>query len=140
VGCGIGREGQVVFLGCSAQIIEDDAGLDARDAARGIDFENARHVLRKVEDEGGVATLSGERRASAAREQRSAVVAAESNGGEHVFFVAGNYDSDRDLAVVGAVGCVNGAAARVEADFSAKMAAESGFERGRIELRGMGWG
>jgi hypothetical protein len=60
VGGGIGCEGEVVLLGCSAQIIEDDAGLDARDAARGIDFENARHVLGKVEDDGGVTALSGE--------------------------------------------------------------------------------
>jgi hypothetical protein len=69
------------------------------------------------------------------------VVAAEGNGGENVFFVAGNYDADWDLAIIGAVGCVEGAAARVEADFSAKVAAESGFERSGIELRGMsrGW-
>ena len=42
---GIGREGKVVFLGGSAQCIENNSGLDARDAANGIDFENARHVL-----------------------------------------------------------------------------------------------
>ena len=123
-------------------MIEDDAGLDARDAALGIDFENARHVLRKVEDDGGVAALSGKRGASAAGEQRSAVVAAEGNGGENVFFVARNYDADRNLAVVGAVGRVEGAAARVEANLSAKVAAEGGFKRRGVELRGSGrrWG
>jgi len=70
------------------------------------------------------------------------VVAAESNGGENVFFIARNYDPNRDLAVVGAVGCVEGAAARVEPDLSAKVAAEGAFKRGGIELRGMGrgWG
>ena len=70
------------------------------------------------------------------------MVAAEGNGGENIFFVARNYDADRDLAVIGAVGCVEGAAARVEADLSAKVAAESGFKRGGVELRGMGrrWG
>ena len=36
-----------------------------------------------------------------------------------------------NLAVVRAVGGVEGAAAGVEADFSAKVAAESGFERER---------
>jgi hypothetical protein len=35
----------VVLLGGSAQCIENNSGLDARDAAIGIDFENARHVL-----------------------------------------------------------------------------------------------
>jgi hypothetical protein len=39
------------------------------------------------------------------------MVAAEGNGGANVFFVAGNYYSDWDLAVVGAVGGVDGAAA-----------------------------
>jgi len=70
------------------------------------------------------------------------VVAAEGNGGNDVFFVAGNDDTDRNLAVIGAVGCIESAAARVEPDLSSKMAAESGFKRGGVELRGMGrrWG
>ena len=90
----------MVLLGCGAQIIQDNAGLDARDAPRGIDFENARHVLRKVEDNGGVAALSGKRSTSAAGQQWSAVLAAEGNRGQHVFFVARNYDADRNLAVI----------------------------------------
>lgn len=70
------------------------------------------------------------------------MVAAEGNRGNDVFFIARNYDANRDLAVIGAVGCIESAAARVEADFSAKVAAESGFKRGGVELRGMGrrWG
>jgi len=50
----------MVFLGGRAKTVENDAGLDARDASRGIDFEDACHVLRKVEDDCGVAALSGE--------------------------------------------------------------------------------
>ena len=70
------------------------------------------------------------------------MIAAEGNGGENVFFIARNDDADRYLAVIGAVGCIESAAARVEAYFSAKVAAESGFERGSVELRemGRGWG
>jgi hypothetical protein len=70
------------------------------------------------------------------------MVAAESNCGENVFLIARNDDADRDLSVIGAVGCVESAAARIEANFSAKVAAESGFKRGSVELRGMGrgWG
>jgi len=70
------------------------------------------------------------------------MVAAEGDRGEHVFFIARNYNADRNLAIIGAVGGVEGAAARVEADLSAKVAAESAFERGGIELRGVsgGWG
>lgn len=69
------------------------------------------------------------------------MVAAEGNRGENVFFIAGDYDSDRNLAVIGAIGCVESATARIEADFSAKVAAESGFNRGDVELRGLdrGW-
>ena len=62
--------------------------------------------------------------------------------GRDVFFVARNDDADRNLAVIGAVGRVESAAAGVEANFSAKMAVESGFKRGGVELRGLGrrWG
>jgi hypothetical protein len=70
------------------------------------------------------------------------MVAAEGNRGENIFFIAGNYDSDRNLTVVGAVGCIESAAARIEADLSAKVAAERGFKRGGVEMGGLGrgWG
>jgi hypothetical protein len=57
------------------------------------------------------------------------VVAAESNGGEDIFFIVRNYDAYRDLAVIGTIGGIERAAARVEADFSTKVAAERGLER-----------
>ena len=57
---GIRREREVVLFRRSAKTVEDDAGFDARDAALRIDFEDARHVLRKVEDDRGVTALSGE--------------------------------------------------------------------------------
>jgi hypothetical protein len=65
------------------------------------------------------------------------MVAAEGNGGENVFFIARNYDADRNLTVIGPVGCVESAAARVEADFSAKVAAERSLESRSVELRGL---
>jgi hypothetical protein len=129
-----------MLLGFSAQLIQDNAGLDARDAAHGIDFENGRHVFRKVENDGGVATLPGEGRASAACKQGSAVVAAESHRGKNVFFVAWNYDADRDLAIIGAVGGIERTTARVESDLATKMAAERGLKRGGVELCGTGRG
>ena len=66
------------------------------------------------------------------------MVAAESNGGNDVFFVARNYDANRNLAIIGAVGRVEGATARVEADLSTKVAAESVFKRGGVEMGGPG--
>ena len=68
------------------------------------------------------------------------MVAAEGNRGENVFLIAGNYDANRYLAVIGAVGCIESAAARVEPDFSSKVATEGGFKRGGVELRGLGQG
>jgi len=138
VGSGIGREGEVVFLGCGPKIIENDSGFDAGYAARGIDFENTCHVFREIHDDGGIATLSGKRCSATAGEQWGAVVAAQGNGGEHVFFVARNYDADRNLPVIGTVGGIDGAAARVEANLAAKVTAESGFKRGGVDLSGTG--
>ena len=70
------------------------------------------------------------------------MVAAEGNGSKNVLFVARHDDANRDLAIIGAVGGIESAAARVEANLAAKVAAESGFKRGGVELRGMGrrWG
>jgi hypothetical protein len=49
-----------VLFSFRTQAIENDAGLNPGDSPRGIDFEDGRHVLRKVEDDGGIATLSSE--------------------------------------------------------------------------------
>jgi hypothetical protein len=66
------------------------------------------------------------------------MIAAQGNGGEDIFRVAGCDDSDRDLAIVRAVNGVEGAAAGIEADFSAKVAAEGGFERCGVNRFGAG--
>src|ERR1700687_423077 len=138
VGSGIGRKGKMVLLSFGTERVENNSRLDPSNATRRIDFEDARHVFRKVEDDGRVTTLPGKGRTAAACQQRSAVVTAEGNGGEHVFFVAGNYDTDRDLAVIGAVGRVKGTATRIKANLSAKMAPEGGFKGGGVELLGLG--
>ncbi len=128
VGCRIRRKREVMLLGFGAQVVEDDTGLDAGDAVLGIDLENFGHVFREVEDDGDVATLAGEGGSAAASQDRRVVFAAERDGGEHIFFIAREDDADRDLAVVGAVRRIEGAAAGVETDVSTKMAAEGGFE------------
>jgi len=101
--------------------VQDNTGLDARDAAMGIDFEDPRHVPGEVEDDGGIATLSGERGATAAGKQWSVMIAAKCNSSDHVFFIAREDDTDRDLTVLGAVSLVESAAARVEADIAAEV-------------------
>ena len=121
---GIRREGEVVFFGGGAQTVEHDSGLYAGDAAGRIDFENPRHVFGKIEDDGDVAALSGERCASATAEQRRAELAAERDRGFDIVVIAREHDADRNLAVVGAVGRVESAGAAVEADFTADLYAQ----------------
>jgi hypothetical protein len=65
------------------------------------------------------------------------MVAAESNRGQYVFFVARNYDADRDLPIIGPVGGIESTTAGIEANLSPKMAAERSFKRDGIELHGM---
>ena len=71
-----------------------------------------RHVLGEVENDGDVAALAGERGAAAAAEQRRAEFAADGDGGEDVVGIVGKNDADGNLAVVGAVGGVEGAGCR----------------------------
>ena len=136
VSCGIGREGQVMLFGLAAQTIEHHAGLHASDASLGIDFEDACHVLRKIENDGRVTALSSKRGAAAAGEKRSVMLAAESDSGEDIFFIARNHDANRDLPVVRSVGCVKGAAAGIKTDFAAKMAAKRGLKREGVQMSG----
>ena len=122
---GIGGEGEVMFFGGVAEVVEDDAGLHAGDAAGGIDLENARHVLGEVEDDGDVAALSGEGGAAAAAEHGRIEFAAEGECGEDVVGVVRENYADGDLAVVRTVGRVEGAAAVVEANVSTQMFTQS---------------
>ena len=119
----IGGEGEVMFLRGVAEMIEDDSGLDAGDAALGINLEDVAHVLGEVEHHGHVAALAGKGSASAAAEKRSAEFAAGRDGGEDILRVIRKNHTDGDLAVVGSVGGVERASAAIEAHFPAKSSA-----------------
>jgi hypothetical protein len=124
----IGGKGEVMFLGGVAEMIEDDSGLDAGDAALGIKLEDLRHVFRKVEDYGEVAALSRERRASSTAEHGCIVLAGDGDGGDDIIGISGNNHTDWNLPVIGSVGCIESTAAIIEADLAADLAAQSGFE------------
>ena len=79
----------------------------------------------EIEDDGDVAALPGKRCATAAAKQRRAELTAERDRGKNIVGIARKYDSDRNLAVVGAVGRVERAAAAVKADFAAESVAQS---------------
>jgi hypothetical protein len=121
---GIGGEGEMVFFGSGAEGIEHDSRLHAGEPVGGIDFENPRHVLREIENDGDVAALAGERCAASAAEQRSAELAAERDRGQNIFGIARKHDADGNLAIVGAVGGVESASATVEADIIANSIAD----------------
>jgi hypothetical protein len=135
----VGAEGEVMFFGGVAKIVEDDSRLHARDAAGGIDFENPRHVPREIEDDGDIAALAGKRGASPAAEQRGSELAAEGDSGENVVDVAGKHDTDWDLAIVGTVGSVEGTGSGVETNVAGRAAANLGaqgfFEPRSVDLR-----
>ena len=125
----------MVAFGGGAQLIENHAGLDAGSAAIGIDRDNPSHVFREIEDDGDVAALSGKRGATATREERCAVFAAEGNGGDDVIVVAGKDDADWDLAIVRAVRGIQGAGAVVETDFALDLYLKRFFEAGGVDFR-----
>jgi len=132
---GVGGEGQVIRFGGVAEMVEYDSGLDAGDAARGIDLENLSHVPGEIEDDGDVAALSGERGSATATEQRSAEVPADGDGGFNIIGIAWENYADWDLAVIGAVSGVEGAATVVETDIPADVSSQ-----GFVQPQGIGHG
>ncbi len=113
---GVGAEGEVVFLGGVAQVIEDDARPDPREALPGVHLGDVVHVLREVEHDGDVAALSGQGGPAAAGEDRRAVLARQGHGGDDIVRATRQHDADRDLPVVRGVGGVHSPRAFVEAD------------------------
>ena len=98
----------------------------------GIDFQDLAHVAGEIEHQRHVAALPGQRGPAAAAKERSAVFARQRDCGDDVIGVARKNHADRDLAIVGAVGGIEGAAAGIETDVAADMAAQGLFQRGRI--------
>jgi len=60
------------------------------------------------------------------------MLSTDRNCRDYVICVARDCDADGNLAIIRSVSGVEGAAAVVEADITAKMAAKCGFEGGRI--------
>ena len=125
MGCGIGTERQMMFFCRVAQMIENDSRLNSGNSPRRIDLEDIRHVLAEIEHYGDVAALSGERGSAAAAENGRAIFASQRDSREDIVDIARNNYSDRNLAVVGPIGGVEGAAAVVKAHFPAQRASES---------------
>ncbi len=112
---GVRPEGELVLvLGLRAQVVEDQPRLDAREAALGVDLQQAVEVLGEVDHYSDVGRLAREAGAAAPCEKRRAVLAAEPHRLDDVRDRAGNDDADRQLAVVRACRGVERAVARGE--------------------------
>src|SRR5690242_10511040 len=113
-----------MFLGGVAKVVEYDSGLDAGDAAGGIDLEDAMHVAGEIENDRDIAALAGERGSAAAAEKRGAEFAAHGNRGKDIVGIAGKNHANRHLAIIRPVGGVEGAAAVIEADVTVNLRAQ----------------
>ena len=56
----IRSEGQMLFLGRVAQVVENYAGLNPSNTSGWIDFEDFRHVPGEIQNQRNIAALSGE--------------------------------------------------------------------------------
>ena len=128
---GIGPEGQMMLLGGIAEIVEHYAWLDPGNAPLRIDFQDLIHVLGEIHDDGNVAALAGQRSAATAAKDRSAVLARQSDRRNDVIDVTRKNYSDGNLAIIGAVSGVEGAAAGIEADFAAELGSQSALQGSR---------
>ena len=70
------RETKPVRRQRRVQLVQHDAGLDARPAFRGVDFEKPIEIFRGVDDEAGADRLTGLRRAASPHRQRAAMLPA----------------------------------------------------------------
>ena len=121
----VGGEGERVLLRGGAQVIVDDAGVDPGVLLFWVELFDGVEVLGKVEDDGRVGGLAGERGAGATAEEGHVVLAAGSNGGDHVVEGFGDDDAHGDLAVVREVGGVEGALTGGETDLGGGGVAEA---------------
>jgi len=96
----IGRERQVIDLRLISQSVQHNSRLNPRNCFVGIDLEDPVHVLREIEHDRDIATLSGQTRPGTASQDRSAVLPAHSYRRNDVIDVAWDYQSDGNLPVV----------------------------------------
>ena len=111
----VGGEAQPVRREVRVQLVEDDAGLDARPPLLGVHLEHAVEEPRRVELQplaDGLARLRG---AAAARGDRHPVPARDLDGAQHVVAVADDHHAGGLDLVDAGVGRVERAADAVEA-------------------------
>ena len=133
---GIRTKGEVIFLCGIPQVVANDAGLNASDPARRIDFDQVVHVFGKIEQDSHVAALAGETRAATSRKNGSAKGSAKRDRFLDILRIARNDHADRRLTVIGAIGRVESSTATIETNFAFDFPSEFGCERFRVDVCG----
>jgi hypothetical protein len=128
VGGGIGAVGEVVEFGSFAEAVEHNSWLNDCKAGGGVEGGEAVKVTGEVKDDGDIGGLAGDAGTCSTRKDGCADCAASGNSGFDVGDVAGQYDTDGELAIVGGVGCVQGARREIEADFATESGSKASLE------------
>src|SRR5690348_5068408 len=131
---GIGAECKAEFSSRISQIVQHATRTHARDALHRIYFEDLVDVLHPINYHGGIATLPGEARAAAARENRRAKFARDGYGCDNVLNMARNDDANRNLAIIRSVHRLNAAAAAVKTHFAIDFSFERLFQPANLDV------
>src|SRR5215472_10497246 len=115
---------EIELVGAFAQMIEHNAGLNPGVFLLCIEFQDLVEILGKIYDDRNVAALSGKTGPATARQNWSAIISGERNSLDHVLNCFGNYDADRNLAIVGSIIGIERAAAFIESNFAADRATQ----------------
>jgi hypothetical protein len=105
-------------------VVQNETRLDTCISFIYIEFQKFMHVFCEVQDYGDIAAFSGEARSSSSGKYRGSKLTAECNGSDYVLFGFGQNNADREMAIVGGIGCVECPAATVEAHFTSYSCAE----------------
>ena len=111
-------KGKLVLFRLLAQIVEYGARLHSRPPGRNVDVQNIAHVFGKIHNDGHIAALAGKRGAAATREHRRPMLPADGQGGQGIVNVSRDDNSNGNLAIVAAIGCVECTAACIETYFA----------------------
>ena len=130
----VGSKNETELFDFLLQFIQDKTRLDPRQLALHVNLEHAIHVLREINDHRNVAALSRQARPAAATGDRRAELAAGRDGGYDIAAVARDHHTDRNLAIIRAVGRIKSAVPIAEAHFATDSGAQCALERAGINL------
>src|SRR5262249_6799097 len=120
----IGSKSEIELVRALAQMIKHHAGLHPRVFLLWIEFQDLIEIFGKINDDSNVATLSGEAGATTACQNRSAITAGKRQRLDYIINCFGNYNADRDLAIVGPIIGIERAAPLIKPSLATDAAAQ----------------